>query len=358
MVIKSLELLFFRNYDSFSSSFSSGINFIHGRNGQGKTNLIESLYVVTHLKSFRTSHISELSTYSKEASSVRATLSKQNVSHVISIDLKKNKKRVTLDQKIVNYTSDYIKDFFSILFSPDQLIFFKEYPLERRNLFDRVLVLIDHNYFKFIKDFNRVKKQKAHLLRQGKVKEISAWNQLLAEFTPKIDDARRSLVSRVNQTLTNIFFELTGRQEKLELKFQGDFEGRINIEESSIFRFLEGKIETEVSKGCLCFGPHKDQYWMTLDGKKDKETFSQGEYRIAFLALQFTLNYIISNSLGFNPVILLDDIFSELDKGVFQKTIEHIYKINNQVFVTATEIPSEYHKKGHFFKIEKGKITV
>ncbi len=356
MVIKSLNLLFFRNYESFSSDFSSGINFVHGRNGQGKTNLIESLYIVTHLKSFRTSHISELNSYSKDASSIRAILSKQNVSHDISIDIKKKGKRVSLDQKIVSYTSDYIKDFFSILFSPDQLIFFKEYPLERRNFFDRVLILIDRNYFQLIKDFNKIKKQKGYLLRQGKAKEIPVWNQLLAANTPKIIDARSMLVEKINRILTEIFSELTGREEKLELWFESDLEKRTDIDESSIFKYLQEKIDTEINKGFLYFGPHKDQFWMTLKGRKDRQTFSQGEYRIAFLALQFSLNAIINDSLGFNPVILLDDIFSELDKDVFDRTIDHIYKIDNQVFVTSTEIPPECCEKGNVLKIEKGKI--
>ncbi len=357
MVIKSLELSFFRNYRTFFTNFSPGINFIHGRNGQGKTNLIESLYVVTHLKSFRTSHINELNTYTKDVSSIRATLSKQKVSHEIDIELKKNRKKVYLDQKIVSYTSDYIKDFFSILFSPDQLIFFKEYPLERRNFFDRVLVLIDRNYFNLIKDFNKIKRQKGVLLRQGRIKEVPVWNQLLAESIPGIVEARNLLVAEINSALTDVFAELTGRDDELKLYYKGHLEGKTDIDEISINRFLEEKLDYEQKKGFPCYGPHKDQFWMTLDEKKDKQTFSQGEHRITFLALQFTLNAIIASQLGFYPIILLDDIFSELDKGVFERTIDYIYQKNNQVFVTSTAIPPEFEEKGDVYMIEDGAIV-
>ncbi len=356
MVIKTLELLFFRNYDSFSTQFSPGINFIHGRNGQGKTNLIESLYVLTHLKSFRTSHLTELEMFTKDASSIRANLTKQGVSHLVEIDLKKNQKKVRLDGKNIGYTSDYIKNFFSILFSPDQLVFFKEYPLERRNFIDRVLVLVDRNYFQLVKDFNRIKKQKSSLLRQKAVKDVAVWNQMLSGLIPRIAGARNDFVKDINDILPGIFSHLTGRENILEFHYQGDLDKRTEREESKIYSFLQEKLDMEIEKGHLCFGPHKDQFWLTLDGQRDKQSFSQGEYRITFLALQFSINQLIKEKLGFNPVILLDDIFSELDTGVYNKTIEYIDKRDNQVFITSTEIPSLAMEKGSSYKISKGRV--
>lgn len=356
MVINTLELLFFRNYESFSTQFSPGINFIYGRNGQGKTNLIESLYVLTHLKSFRTSRLTELEMFSKDASSIRANLTKQGVSHLVEIDLKKNQKKVRLDAKKIGYTSDYIKNFFSILFSPDQLVFFKEYPLERRNFIDRVLVLVDPNYFQLVKDFNRIKKQKSSLLRQGNAKDVAVWNQMLSGLIPNIGNTRDKFVKDINEVITEIFSHLTGRENKLELHYQGDLDKRTEREEGSIYSFLQEKLDSEIEKGHLCYGPHKDQFWLTLDRRRDKQSFSQGEYRITFLALQFSINQLIREKLGFNPVILLDDIFSELDTGVYEKTIEYIDKRDNQVFITSTEIPSLLREKGSSYMISKGRI--
>lgn len=357
MVVNNLELLFFRNYNSFSSSFSPGINFIYGRNGQGKTNLIESLYLLTHLKSFRTAHIDELESFGKDYSFIRSKLTKQGISHDIEVGLQKNQKRVFLDGKKVAYSSDYIKNFFSILFSPDQLVFFKEYPLERRNFFDRILVLLDQQYFKYVKDFNKIKKQKGSLLRQGIRNEVSVWNKLLAGLIPKISNARSNLVQKINVQLSDIFKRLTQRNEHLEIHFQSDMEKRTNLDETCVFSFLEEKAESEIEKGVLIYGPHKDRFWMTLAGKDDKTSFSQGEFRIAFLALQFGVNQLIKETLGFNPIILLDDISSELDRSVIRESIDFINHLDNQVFITSTEIPVDLHCKGNAYLIDEGKLV-
>jgi DNA replication and repair protein RecF len=292
--------------------------------------------------------------FSKDASSIRANLTKQGVSHLVEIDLKKNQKKVHLDSKKIGYTSDYIKNFFSILFSPDQLVFFKEYPLERRNFIDRVLVLVDRNYFQLVKDFNRIKKQKGFLLRQGNAKDVAVWNHMLSRVISKMTHARDCFVGKINDVLTDIFSHLTGREDKLEFHYQGDLDKRAERDESSILSFLQKKLSIEIEKGHLCFGPHKDQFWLTLDGRRDKQSFSQGEHRITFLALQFSINLLIQEIIGFNPVILLDDIFSELDTGVYNKTIDYIDKRENQVFITSTEIPSLLMEKGSSYKISKG----
>ncbi|MBU2514449.1 DNA replication and repair protein RecF [bacterium] len=356
MVINSLLLKDFRNYKSFKSDFSPGINFIYGKNGQGKTNLIESFYILTHLKSFRTAHLKELCSFGKDLSLIQSELTKQGVFHEVSINLQKNQKIVQIDQKKVNYTSDYIKNFFSILFSPDQLLFFKEYPLERRNYFDRILVLVDQQYFDLIKNFNKIKKHKGALLRSRSIREISVWNQLLADIIPEISESRQSLVKKINKKMSVIFTELTGRKDKLELWYKSDFEGKADLDQAAIAGFLNEKLEAELAKGFLCFGPHKDQFWMTLNERKDKETFSQGEYRISFLALQFSIHTMISELLGFSPIILLDDIFSELDQQVFIKTIEYIDQQHSQVFITSAMIPEEYRKKGNSYLINKGRL--
>lgn len=354
MVVTYLELLFFRNYQSFSSQFSPGINFIYGRNGQGKTNLIESLYVLTHLKSFRTSHISELENFEKDASFIKANLLKQSVYHEVKINLEKNQKKVHLDGKKIGYTSDYIKNFFSILFSPDQLVFFKEYPLERRNFFDRVLLLGEPGYFNLIKDFNKIKKQKGILLRQKLSKNIAVWNKLLASLVPKITQSREDLVDRINVILGELFRSLTGRKEKLTLHYQSDLEKKTDLNESSIFEFLQEKLDSEMEKGFLNYGPHKDRFWMSLNEKKDKLSFSQGEHRITFLTLQFAVNIFVKETLGFNPIILLDDVFSELDSAVLENTMKYINQIQNQVFITSTEIPSMLSSNDNTILIEKG----
>ncbi|MBU3915699.1 DNA replication and repair protein RecF [bacterium] len=357
MVINSLYLKNYRNYNEFSVNFCPGINFIHGMNGQGKTNLVESLYYITHLRSFRTSKMEDLVSYNKDHSIISSILTKQEVSHEVGINIHNNHKKVIIDSKNVGLTSEYIKNFFSILFSPDQLAFFKEYPQERRNFFDRILLLFDQEYVQKIKEFNRIKKQKGILLRKGNAKDIHIWNKLLSSVIPKITISRKTIVEKINNTISSIFNNLTGRHEHLQVGYKSDFEERSVINESDIFDFLSQKMETELSKGYLYYGPHKDNFWMTLDEKRDKQSFSQGEYRISFLSLQLAINGIFSKILDFKPIILLDDIFSELDEEVFQKTIEFISRESNQVFITSTRIPNGLEDIGESFLINGGKLV-
>ncbi|MCP4297259.1 MAG: DNA replication and repair protein RecF [Proteobacteria bacterium] len=357
MVINSIFLWNFRNYRSLELEFSSKINFIYGRNGQGKTNIIESIYYLTHLRSFRTNKINFLYRDEENSAQIKARLTKQTVSHQVSISLNDTHKKVFVDEKSLAFSSDYIKRYFSILFAPDLLAAFKEYPLERRGFFDRILTLIDRNYINYLKDFNRIKKQKNILLRDNRTQEIKIWNKLLSGTLPEITRLRRNLVESVNLSLTKVFKELTDRDDKLEIHYQCDLEDKVEEKKGSLLDFLNSKIEKEVTKGYSIYGPHKDDFWMTINGKRDRVFFSQGEYRISFLALQLVLNQMTKDALQFSPIILLDDIFSELDKRIYNRTLDYIASRDNQVFITSTAIPEEYKKIGKGFEVEHGTIV-
>ena len=356
-MINSINLCNFRNYERFEVDFNEKINFIYGLNGQGKTNLIESVYFLTHLRSFRTNKIRYLYRNEERTAQIRSYLTKQAVSHGVYINLENDNKRVFVDRKSLSYSSEYIKKYFSILFSPDLLSAFKEYPLERRGFFDRILVLKEKKYLNQLKDFNKIKKQKNVVLKNKKLKEIDIWNRLLAKVFPDISQMRDNLVKEINRKLAILFEKLTGRKERLELHYRWDLEDKARREEDSVYEFLNSKMEVELFKGYSLYGPHKDDFWMTINGKRDKLFFSQGEYRISFLALQLALNLIITETLDFNPVILLDDIFSELDEKVYQRTLEYIAAKDSQVFITSTSIPKEYRDIGKAFKIDQGRLV-
>lgn len=358
MVINGLTLRDYRNYSDFEIEFAPGVNYFHGNNGQGKTNLIEALYFTTHLRSFRTSKIPDLHRYSTSISHIGTSINKQSVNHSVKIALFGNKKKVLMDDKSINYSSEYIRNFYSLLFAPDQLTLFKEYPSDRRNFFDRVLYLADTSYVTAAKEFNRLRKQKNSVLRQGRKQDVDIWNQMLAPVIPKILEGRKFFVERVNCYLPDIFRQLTGRDETLLLSYRNEFEGKTDISTQGIYQFLSEKLDSEISKGFVNYGPQKDNFWMTLNEKKDKVSFSQGEYRISFLALQFTINQIIIDDLKFCPVLLLDDIFSELDENVLGRTIEYISNNNNQVFITSTSIPPVYRDLGQSFHIRNGGLKV
>ena len=355
MVIKSLELSDFRNYAHTSVTFVPGINCLIGDNGQGKTNLIESIYFATHLKSFRTSRLRDLCSFERPSATIQLSLSKRSVTHDVRITVGDNVKKVLLDHDRIHYFSEYIRNFYSLLFAPDLLTSFKVFPLHRRNFIDRVLFLIDPDYFRNVKEYNRIKKQKGYLLKLKEKKQISVWNKLLAAIIPKMVQAREELTRKINDRLSDIFLALTGRGQKLKLSYQHNFDRKNDISEFNILSFLTSKIDVEIEKGKICYGPHRDNFFMTLDNRGDRQSFSQGEYRISFLSLQLAINEIITQRLDFNPIILLDDITSELDDKVISKTVDYISQKQNQVFITSVK-PLDSFPYGAVQRITGGAI--
>ena len=356
MQVKHLKLENFRNYQNIEVDFNEKTNIIFGKNGQGKTNLIEALYFLTHLRSFRSPKIKYLQTYHSQQSSLEAIINKYQVSHRSFISLVTGGKKIILDEKKLAYSSEYIKNFLSLLFAPDLLSFFKEHPVEKRNFFDRLLFLVEKQYFYLIKEFNRVKKQKNSLLRNRQSDQIIAWKKLLAEQIPKIINLRQNICEKINNYLSQFFFKLTGRNEKLYLNYGNDFENKIEISEIEILKFINSKLEQEKSKGHMDYGPHKDRFWMTLNEKDDKNNFSQGEYRISFIALILSVSAIVKEELNFSPVLLFDDIFSELDENICQRTLNCISENNSQVFITSTKLPEDFEISGSTFQIKNGTI--
>ena len=356
MIVKSLCLKDFRNYSELKVDFSSGLNFIFGDNGQGKTNLIESLFFSTHLKSFRTSKLETLCKNSCNSFWITTELSKQGVDHKLDIIVIKGRKKVVLDNQFLSYSSDFIRNFFSLLFAPDQLVLFKEYPKVRRAYFDRLLFLIDRQYHIWIKEFNRIKKQKCILLKQKNLESLDIWNKMLSEVIPKITAARNAIADKINQLLSNLLYELTDRPVELLLRYHSNLDGKVENVPSEINSFLEKRKERECEVGYLYYGPHKDDFWMSMGRNGDRHIFSQGEYRISFLSLQLAVNQIIREEMKFRPILLLDDILSELDERTSLKSIEYIAGKTNQVFITSTSIPKRILHMGAAYSIRQGKI--
>lgn len=352
MVIEWLELARFRNYEKEKFKFNQGVNFIVGRNGQGKTNIVESIYLLTHLKSFRTANLQNLPNFQSPYFQVKAGFRKSGVHHDVSIHLNKKGKQVVLDEKTVKLSSTYIRSFFSTLFAPDHVSSFKSFPNIRRQYFDRLGYLLSLPYFERYQGFTKIQKQKNSLLRQGKTDQLKYWNDLLAKETSEIIRFREDLLDQINQYLDYYFKDLTNRTDKLNLYYKHDFK---SADEEEIRKTLEDKTVRELQAGHMILGPHRDQFWFQLDDRLDKETFSQGEYRIAHLSLQLAVNQLIHEQSGFYPVLLLDDVFSELDEKIVEKVIEFTSKCKNQVFITTTEIPEEMLNAESVIQIQEGR---
>ena len=357
MVIESLRLWNFRNYKDLKINFEPQATLFYGLNGQGKTNLIEALYLLTHLRSFRSSSLEPLLYFGEKEAVIEGIIKKRQTTHEIKIQILRGNKRVWVDGKLLSLSSEFLQNFFSLLFAPDQLTAYKENPQEKRSFFDRALCLLDLFYVENLKEFNRARKQKNILLKQGRDQEITVWNQLISKSAPKLIAQRRLLINEINESIGDVFSKLTHRTDKLEIHYRSDLEEKTDLSPEQIFEFYQSRLSQEKELGFSLPGPQKDSFWMTLNQKKDKMTFSQGEQRVAFLSLQFVLRKVLKEKLDFTPILLLDDVFSELDPEVRKHSLEEIFSKNSQVFLTAASCDADWFDSNQAIKVEQGCIT-
>lgn len=358
MVIHDLELKNFRNYSHLHSEFSPTLNLIEGKNGQGKTNLMEALFFISNLESFRTRSYSHLLQNQTEIALLKASIFKNHVQSSIQIGLSKQNKRVNLNHSLVQKTSEYIASFFSLVFTPEDVSLFRSSPQRRRKFFDRTISFINPSYFAHLQKCKEILAQKNKLLKNKDGEQLLIWNEMLSAVSFEIVNKRKKFVHEVNQYLSNTFSQMTGREEdELSLSYEAFIEeSNEEMTKERILEKLQKNRQRELHYGHTLIGPHRDDYQLFMNHLPDREFFSQGELRVTNLSLKMSINQLLSLQYQFFPVVLLDDLFSELDQEVNQKVLKYFLELQNQVFITSTEIPADFPTEGKTIHIENGTL--
>ena len=355
MIISNIEVSQFRNYSRCKADFSADLNWIYGANGQGKTNLVEAVHYLCNLESFRTKKPAQLLQENKSEAVIQAQLERQKVQHQVRIKVSKKGRQVVLDHSPSHRVSEYILSFMALSFTPEDVNLFRNVPQERRKFFNRIMTFVDPVYFKNLQDYTKIIAQKNSLLRQGLTDQIPLWNEMLAGSAIKIMQQRSNFVEQMNLHLHEFFMELSGRSEKLTLVYKTSLNST-NMDEKNCLLQLEKSLPRDLQYGFAVLGPHRDEYHLLIDEKKDKDYFSQGEFRITNLSLKMTINRLLCERYKFYPVLIFDDLFSELDEEVIQQVLQFFIKLKNQIFITSTSEPSS-SLPGKYFHIENGQLV-
>ena len=355
MIIRNIEVSQFRNYSRCKADFSADLNWIYGANGQGKTNLVEAVHYLCNLESFRTKKPAQLLQENKSEAVIQAQLERQKVQHQVRIKVSKKGRQVVLDHSPSHRVSEYILSFMALSFTPEDVNLFRNVPQERRKFFNRIMTFVDPVYFKNLQDYTKIIAQKNSLLRQGLTDQIPLWNEMLAGSAIKIMQQRSNFVEQMNLHLHELFMELSGRSEKLTLVYKTSLNST-NMDEKNCLLQLEKSLPRDLQYGFAVLGPHRDEYHLLIDKKKDKDYFSQGEFRITNLSLKMTINRLLCERYKFYPVLIFDDLFSELDEEVIQQVLQFFIKLKNQIFITSTSEPSS-SLPGKYFHIENGQLV-
>lgn len=367
MFISRLKLINFRNYSSLDIELHNKLNIFIGNNAQGKTNILESIYLTGFGKSFRTSKDKELIKANKNMAYVKVEGEKRHGEVSIELRLWNGKKKeIKTNGLSLTKLSELLGNIYIVIFSPEDLKLIKGGPAERRRFIDREISHVNRKYYYDIMSYNKVLLQRNNLLKnivynKKLLKTIDIWDNKLVEFGMKVIFKRIEFINRLNVLSRLIHRKITDGRENLEVKYLSNIEvNSKSIYEEAFKDFrtkLEKRLETDIKRGYTTVGPHKDDLGIYIDDKDIRIFGSQGQQRTAALSLKLSEIEIIKGEVGEYPILLLDDVMSELDINRQNFLINSLRNV--QTFITITEIPqlmAPLVKEGNIFEISGGRI--
>ncbi len=351
MWIKDIELINFRNYKKEKFEFVPGINVIHGYNGQGKTNLIEAISYISTLSSFRNSKNDDVIKNEEDIGLIRCnTSTNQN----IKISILKTNKNIIVDNEEIKRLRDYIGTVNVICFSSDDIVNFKDSPHDRRRFFDVELSKIDKDYAMNLIKFKKMLKQRNDVLKSKTPhldKYLSVLDKQIVDISMDIYRKRKEFIHSINSIVNEEFKLLTNDVKKLEIFFHSDVD---NKSVDDVFNSYQQSVWKDQEKGNTSFGIHKDDYECLLDGLDICSKCSSGQQRISLLSIKLAILRLVEKKTGKIPILILDDIFSELDEKKKKNVVKRIKDVN-QIFITTTSVSEMEGMEYKYFRIEEGK---
>jgi DNA replication and repair protein RecF len=328
MIINTVKLINFRNHSSYSLDCQKNVTLILGSNGWGKTSILEAIYILTRGKSFRAT---DKDIIKRGTDFYRIELEYDNGELIIATFDGKNKTFTALDKKTRRLPTK--QKYPVILFLPSDLNLVDHSPGRRRDYFDHIYSQLDASYSTSLSKYNKALKQRNELLKTESVTPDSlfSWDLLLAQYGAELHTKRKSYTAEINQRLTSTYRSIAQNQDEVELIYSSD----ASSSESSYLRTLEQNFPRDSILGHTSFGVHRDDYQFLFNHQSADNSASRGETRSVILALKFIEADLIYEKLGLKPIILLDDVFSELDETRRRCLIENFK--NHQVIITSVE---------------------
>ena len=364
MFIKSIELKNFRNYDELTLSFNDKVNFIVGNNAQGKTNLLEGIYMSSIGKSFRTSKDSEMIGFGKDFCKIKVTAQKNLFLTDVEIIIRNDRgKSVKVDGVNISKTSDLLENIYIVIFSPEDLKIVKDEPEKRRRFIDRELCLIKPYYFDCLSNYRKVLLQRNTYLKEKNIEKsvLDIWDTQLSSYGAKIISMRRDFIEKINEISHRLHLNITNGRENLKIEYDPSVNpvGEVKDTENILYKCLKDSYNNDMRLRTTTKGPHRDDIQFYIDDVNVRSYGSQGQQRTAALSLKLAELDLIKNETGENAVLLLDDVMSELDNSRQEFLIRSLSDI--QLFITSTDITDNLKdvvSKGNIYKIEEGKLKL
>ena len=358
MILKSLELANFRNYEELNISFDKGTNILYGDNAQGKTNILEAIYVSATTKSHKGSKDKEIINFDKEEAHIRTYLEKENVETRVDMHLRKNKsKGIAIDGQKIKKAADLMGLLNVVFFSPEDLSIIKDGPAERRRFADMELCQLDSFYLYNLNHYNKIIGQRNKLLKdmyfQPELKEtLNIWDSQLVSFGSKIIERREQFVKQLGDIIFDIHKKLSGGKEELVIAYEPD----VNIEDFE--KQMKYNQDKDIRLKQTTTGPHRDDFSFVVNGVDIRKYGSQGQQRTAALSLKLSEIELVKKISKDTPVLLLDDVLSELDSNRQNYLLNSIGNI--QTIITCTGLDEFINNRfeiNKIFKVTNGTVN-
>lgn len=357
MIIESMELKNFRNYRELELQFDEKTNIFYGDNAQGKTNILEAVYLSGTTRSHKGSRDRDMIFFGEEESHLRTFVKKGTIEYQIDIHLKKNKtKGIAINGVPIRKASELFGITNFVFFSPEDLSIIKQGPGERRRFLDMELCQLDKVYLHHLANYNRIVTQRNKLLkdisfRPELIETLDVWDLQLAEYGKKIIQSREEFIHSLGEMIYGIHQKLSGGREKLQISYEK------NVGAEELYDAISRNRDRDIRMKTTSVGPHRDDLLFAADGIDIRKFGSQGQQRTAALSLKLAEIELVKQLIHDTPVLLLDDVLSELDHNRQNYLLNSIHDIQTMITCTGLdEFVNHRFSINRIFRVVEGAV--
>ncbi|MBJ6726185.1 DNA replication/repair protein RecF [Geomesophilobacter sediminis] len=363
MRLIKLKLSSFRNLKNLELVPGQKFNVFYGKNGQGKTNLLESIYLLATMKSFKQAKNSDLICFGAEFALVKGTVERDLVRREIALLVERQGKKAKVDAKLASRVDDLFGNLNVVLFTPEEIGMVRGGPESRRRYLDRAVFTCDLGYLKAYHDYAKILKNRNALLKHNDTSGLEVWSERLADSAVVVINRRLAHLREIERLFQRFYSEISGNDEAVEMEYRlhgVDRELFGQEPRAALVEGLKAHAAEERRRLTTAVGPHRDDLSFTLNGRPARSFASQGQQRSIVLALKMAEIELIRKTFDAPPVLLLDDMTSELDRERNGNLMEFLRKREMQVFITTTSLDNialEGSDEQATFRISEGQIS-
>jgi DNA replication and repair protein RecF len=362
MKLIKLKLGSFRNLKNLELAPGEKFNVFYGNNGQGKTNLLESIYLLATMKSFKQAKNSELISFGADFALIKGVVERDRIHREISVLLEKQGKKAKIDGKLATRVTDFFGNLNVVVFTPEEISMVRGGPDLRRRYLDRAVFTCDLGYLSAYHDYAKILKNRNALLKNNETFGMEVWTEQLVEAAVLVIERRKAYLGEMERLLQSFYSEISGNDETVQIQYRlHGVEEKAYAEDPrrALTAALKAHAAEERRRCSTAVGPHRDDLHFGLNGRPARHFASQGQQRCFVLALKMAEIEFIASCFDAPPVLLLDDMTSELDRERNSNLMEFLKKREMQVFITTTSLDNvalEGMENNRTFRISEGKI--